>query len=181
MKEAQDFNVQNNKGHIDWIIFIPVVGLMLFSLVFVYSASAPFSAAKYQDVGKIFFDHLIRVILGLITLLIFSKIDYHVYKKAARPIFYFGLILLVAVLFKEEVNGAKRWLNFKIISIQPVEFMKFAMIIYFSHLLVEKQKVIKDFQDGFLPFIIWTVIICVLIALQPNFSNLILILLFLWL
>ncbi len=175
MKEAQDFNVQNNKGHIDWIIFIPVVGLMLFSLVFVYSASAPFSAAKYQDVGKIFFDHLIRVILGLITLLIFSKIDYHVYKKAARPIFYFGLILLVAVLFTEEVNGAKRWLNFKIISIQPVEFMKFAMIIYFSHLLVEKQKVIKDFQDGFLPFIIWTVIICVLIALQPNFSNLILI------
>ena len=69
---------ENTKGHIDWIIFIPVVALLLFSLVFVYSASAPISAEKFEDVGTLFSKHLVRVFLGLITLVIFSKIDYHI-------------------------------------------------------------------------------------------------------
>jgi cell division protein FtsW (lipid II flippase) len=36
---------------------------------------------------------------------------------------------------------------------QPVEFVKFAIVIYFSALLVKKQNVIKTFEYGFLPFI----------------------------
>lgn len=163
------------KGHIDWIIFLPVIGLMLFSLVFVYSASAPYSALKHQDTNKIFIDHLIRVIFGIITLVIFSKINYHVYKTFAKPIFYFGIILLVVVLITPAIHNVHRWIDLGIFSLQPVEYMKFAMVIYFSHLLVEKQKVIKDFQETFVPFIVWTAIICILIALQPNFSNLALI------
>lgn len=167
---------EDTKGHIDWIIFIPVVGLLLFSLVFVYSASAPISAEKFEDVGTLFSKHLVRVFLGLITLIVFSKIDYHIYEKLARPIFFVSIAMLVGVLiFGETINGAKRWLEIGPINFQPVEFAKFAMVIYFAYLLTQKQKVIKTFADGFFPFIIWTAIICLLIGLQPNFSNLVLI------
>jgi cell division protein FtsW len=141
---------EDTKGHIDWIIFIPVVGLLLFSLVFVYSASAPISAEKFEDVGTLFSKHLVRVFLGLITLIVFSKIDYHIYEKLARPIFFVSIAMLVGVLiFGETINGAKRWLEIGPINFQPVEFAKFAMVIYFAYLLTQKQKVIKTFADGF--------------------------------
>ncbi len=171
-------NIDNKSkiGHIDWIIFIPVIGLMLFSLVFVYSASAPISAEKFDSAGTLFWNHLFRVFLGLIVLVISSKIDYHIYEKLARPIFFIGITMLVSVLiFGDAKKGAKRWLELGPLSFQPVEYIKFAMVIYFSYLLTKKQKVIKNFEDGFLPFIIWTGLICSLIALQPNFSNLALI------
>jgi cell division protein FtsW len=61
------------------------------------------------------------------------------------------------------------------ISIQPVEFVKFAIVIYFSALLSKRQKVIKSFSEGFLPFLFWIILICILIALQPNFSNMFLV------
>lgn len=163
-------------GHIDWIIFIPVAALMLFSLVFVYSASAPISAEKFQSVDKLFWEHLIRVLIGLVVIVIFSKIDYRIYKKLAKPIMLTGIAMLVSVLIFGDVRkGAQRWISLGPISMQPVEFAKFAMIIYFSALLTKKQEVIKSFEDGFLPFLIWTALICVLIALQPNFSNMALI------
>ncbi len=163
-------------GHIDWLIFIPVVALMLFSLVFVYSASAPISLEKFQSVDKLFFEHLIRVLIGLVVLIVFSKIDYKLYEKIAKPIMLTGIIMLVSVLvFGDAKKGAQRWILLGPISVQPVEFAKFAMIIYFSALLTKKQQVIKSLEDGFLPFLVWTVLICVLIALQPNFSNMMLV------
>jgi cell division protein FtsW len=57
------------------------------------------------------------------------------------------------------------------LSFQPSEFVKLALVIHFAALLSKKQAVIKDFEKGFFPFILWTVIICFLIALQPNFST----------
>ncbi len=169
--------MKKNAGHIDWIIFIPVVGLLLFSLVFVYSASAPISADKFNgSVDVYFWNHAIRVGIAVLALIFFSKIDYRIYQKFAKPIMLIAIILLIAVLaVGDEHKGAKRWLSFGSFNMQPVETAKFAMIIYFSALLVHKQKIIKTFKEGFLPFIIWTVAICLLIALQPNFSNMALI------
>lgn len=168
--------IENQVGHIDWFIFLPVVGLLLFSMVFVYSASAPTSVEKFGSVDKLFINQVIRVAFSLIILIIFSKIDYHIYKKIAKPIILVAVASLVLVLIiGDELKGARRWLSFGPLSIQPVEYAKFAIVIYFSYLLVEKQKVIKTFYEGFLPFIFWIAIICVLIALQPNFSNMFLV------
>ena len=163
-------------GHIDWFIFLPVVGLLLFSIVFIYSASASYSAEKFGSVDYLFINHTIRVALSLLVIVIFSKIDYHIYQTFAKPIILFSILLLILVLiFGDELKGARRWISLGFFTVQPVEIAKFAIVIYFSALLVKKQSVIKNFQEGFLPFIFWIIIICVLIALQPNFSNMFLV------
>ena len=168
--------IGNQIGHIDWFIFLPVAGLLLFSMVFVYSASAPISAEKFGSVDKLFINQAIRVVFSLIILVIFSKIDYHIYQKIAKPIILTAIALLILVLIVgDELKGARRWVLFGPFSIQPVEYAKFAIVIYFSVLLVKKQKVIKTFNEGFVPFLFWIAIICVLIALQPNFSNMFLV------
>lgn len=168
--------MKKNAGYVDWLILIPVVGLMLFSLAFVYSASASIAELKFGSPDKLFFNHGARIFVGIILMLLVSKIDYHIWQKISKPLLIISVILLVVVLFAgEAAKGASRWLRLGFFSFQPSELAKFAMVLHFATLLTRKQDVIKDFKSGFLPFIIWTVIICGLIALQPNFSTMIVI------
>lgn len=160
------------KGHIDWLILLPIAGIMLFGLAFVYSASSAYSGLKLNSSEALFFSHLGKVILGLILILVFAKIDYHVYRKISKPFMTISVILLVLVLFiGSSAKGATRWINLGPISLQPSEIVKFAMVIHFASMLSAKQAVIKNFEQGFLPFIIWLSMISILIALQPNFST----------
>jgi len=161
-----------NIGYVDWIILIPIIALMLFSLSFVYSASASIAELKFGDAEKLFLNHSLRVLAGIFVIFIFAKIDYHFWSKISIYLLGIGVILLFIVLFSgTSIKGASRWLSLGPLSFQPSEFAKFAMVIHFATLLNKKQKFIKDFEKGFVPFIIWTGMICLLIALQPNFST----------
>jgi len=164
--------MKKNIGHIDWLILIPVVGLMLFSLAFVYSASATVAEVKFGAAEKLFLNHGLRIVIGIIVILIFAKIDYHILRKFSKPLLYISILLLIVVLFTgSEIKGASRWISIGVFNFQPSELAKFAMVLHFASLLTAKQEYIKDFKRGFLPFIIWAFIICGLIALQPNFST----------
>lgn len=160
------------KGHIDWFILLPVAGLMLFSLSFVYSASWAFADHKFDSTEVLFFNHLWRVLVGLVVIIVFSRIDYHFYRKISKPLMTIAIIMLVAVLIVgSSAKGATRWLDLGPIRIQPSEILKFALVIHFASMLAAKQKEIKYLYEGFLPFAIWTGMACFLIALQPNFST----------
>lgn len=160
------------KGHIDWIILLPIIALMLFSISFVYSASAPIAQYRFGDPELFFYSHTLRVLLGLIVIFVFAKIDYHIWQKISKPMILLGIILLIIVLVSgTSVKGASRWLNLGPLSFQPSEFAKFALVVHFAALLAVKQNIIKEFERGFFPFILWAGIICLLIGLQPNFST----------
>ena len=166
------------KGHIDWYILLPIAGIMLFGLSFVYSASSAYSGLKLDSNEALFFSHLSKVILGLVLMIVFAKVDYHIYRKISKPFLFISVILLILVLFMgSSAKGATRWLNFGPLSLQPSEIVKFALVIHFASMLSAKQAFIKDFEKGFLPFIIWLGIIAILIALQPNFSTMLVVLL----
>lgn len=159
-------------GHIDWMIFLPVIALMLFSLAFVYSASATFAEIKFGAADKLFREHLLRVLVGFAIIFVFSRVDYHIWRKLSKPMLFVSIMLLAAVLFTGmEAHGAARWIRLGPMSFQPTELAKFALVLHFAVLLSTKQDYIKDFKRGFLPFLIWTGVICGLIALQPNLSN----------
>lgn len=164
--------MKKNIGHIDWLIMIPVVGLMLFSLAFVYSASATIAEQKFGAAEKLLFNHGLRIVAGIVIMLLVSKIDYHFWKKISKPVLFTSIALLVVVLFTgETTKGASRWINLGFINFQPSELAKFAMVLHFAALLTVKQDYIKEFKRGFMPFMIWAIVICGLIALQPNFST----------
>lgn len=166
------------KGHIDWLILLPIAGIMLFGLAFVYSASSAYSGLKLNSSEALFFSHLSKVLLGLVLIIVFAKIDYHVYRKISKSFMTISVILLFLVLFiGSTAKGATRWINLGPLSLQPSEIVKFAMVIHFASMLSAKQAVIKNFEQGFLPFLIWLGMISILIALQPNFSTMMVVLL----
>lgn len=160
------------RSHIDWLILLPIAGIMLFGLAFVYSASSAYSGLKLDSSEALFYSHLTKVLLGLFLIIVFARIDYHIYRNLSKPFMTFSVFLLFLVLIVgSSAKGATRWIDIGPISIQPSEIVKFAMIIHFASMLSAKQGVIKSFEMGFLPFLIWLGMISVLIALQPNFST----------
>ncbi|MDC1068777.1 putative peptidoglycan glycosyltransferase FtsW [Candidatus Kapabacteria bacterium] len=160
------------KGHIDWLILLPVFTIMLFGLGFVYSASSSHALASNESDTFYFMKHLWKVLIGIVLIIVFAKIDYHIYRKFSKGLLFFSIILLVLVLFFGlNLKGANRWISVFGLTIQPSEIAKFAMVIHFASMLAAKQGVIKDFYKGFLPFLIWLGMMCLLIAAQPNFST----------
>ena len=162
----------NEKGRIDWFILIPVCALMLFGIAFVYSASAYKAEIFYGNSEMFFFKHGVRILLGIILILVFSNIDYHIWQKLSKKILTVAIIPLVLVFFiGSEMKGAHRWIDLGPVNFQPSEFAKFALVLHIATLLTVRKDVIKDFQLGLMPLLIWSGLVCGLIALQPNFST----------
>lgn len=128
----------------------------------IYSASA-------QD-SQMVLRQAISFGVGFIAMFICAQIPPKVY-QAVSPYFYiFALFMLVMVLVIGETRmGAKRWISLPGIgSMQPSEFMKFAMPLmmawYFSR---------RPFPPKFLDIIIALVLMIipfVLVALQPDLN-----------
>ncbi|NLO20095.1 MAG: FtsW/RodA/SpoVE family cell cycle protein [Ignavibacteria bacterium] len=160
------------KGHIDWYILLSVVGLMLLSIAFVYSASASIAEARYAHSDVLFINHTIRVLIGLVILFAFAKFDYHKLEKVSFPIILLSILLLIFVYFSNTtLNRTYRWISLGPISFQPSELAKFALVLHFACIISQREELIKNFKYGFLPLMLWTTIIVALIAFQPNFST----------
>jgi cell division protein FtsW len=161
------------KGNLDWFILLPVLAMLMASVVFVYSASAPVAALKFGGQSALFTKQIIMVIIAISSMIICSKFNYHNWEKLAKPIMYITVGLLIAVLaWGTEYNGGKRWLSIgPLPDFQPVELVKVALVIFFASMITKRQEYIKTLEKGFLPFLFWLLAVCILIYMQPNFSN----------
>lgn len=160
------------RGHNDWFILLSVLGIMFFSIAFVYSASSGFADEKTGSSETFFWSHAIRVLAGIAVMLVLSRIDYHWLERWSKPLLVIALGMLLYVLFEgTKMKGATRWLSLGPISFQPSEFAKFALIMHLGVMLADKRSYINDFKFSFLPMMLWVVVTCALVALQPNLST----------
>jgi len=162
------------KPHIDWLIFFSALTLMLFSIAFVYSAGIFFATYKGMRPEGLLMSHFIKVVLAIFIMMLVSKIDYHNWSKISIWLMFASLISLIIVLVAgKQVGGAERWINLGFMTFQPSELAKFSMIIHFATLINRKGESIKELKYGYLPFMLWIALFSALIALQPNFSMII--------
>ena len=153
-------------------LFISVIILSLFGLLMVYSSSSIWAEYKFSDPFKYVKNQGIFLIVGIIIMYIVSKIDYKKYYKYASKIFLVCFALIILVLFVgTERNGSKSWFGVGSFGIQPSEFMKLAMIIFTSKYLYNNRKDIGNIKKGVLPILGLTLIVFLLIMLQPDFGT----------
>ena len=142
------------KGSMDYIILTVVLIILACGIIMVLSASAPSSLSESGDSYKYFRRQAGAAGIGIVAMLIVSKIDYRIYKKF-NWIIYIVVIALLAITaytpLGTEDKGAKRWLNLGFISFQPSELAKTGFIIFFASLLSDIKRAgnIKKFWKGF--------------------------------
>lgn len=160
--------------HFDHILLFVVVALMGIGLVMVYSASSVTSLAKMSDGLYFFKRQLIWVVIGLLSMIIFSNIDYRRLEKFAIPLLgiaVFFLILIFVPGISRDVGGARRWIRFGSIGFQPSEFAKLCFVLYLAHSISSKQDKMKSLTQGVLPDLLITGLLFGLILKEPNLSS----------
>ena len=100
-----------------------------------------------------------------------ANFNYVRLKKIRYPLLIISLVALVLVFtpFGVENYGAKRWIKFFGITIQPSEIVKFAFVVYAAAYFSNKPERALSFA-GILPVLGVGGGICVLIMLEPNMS-----------
>ncbi len=153
-----------------WIILI----LLGFGLVMVYSASAPI--AQHETGNPFFFAERqgIYVLLAIIVLYYFSRVDLDFWERITFPLMGVSLIALVIVFVPVigiSVNGSHRWINFLVVRLQPSELLKFSLLLFLARYVVRKGELLGRFKEGLWPIFVVLGLLGVLLLLQPDFGS----------
>ncbi len=125
-------------GFHDYSLIFIVLFLLAFGLVMLYSTSSYEAALKYGDSAFYLKKQLLATLIGLVGMVITAFFPYTVWRKLAWPAFGVAAALIVAIIpFGTEAGGAKRWIYFGPVSVQPAEIAKVAIIMA-TALLIEK-------------------------------------------
>jgi len=153
----------------DLVLVAVVIALGIFGLLMLYSAGTDFSLRTYKSASYIINKQMLWIGIGTLVAFIFSRIDYHFWRKFSVPLMGLTIVLLFAVLITNDVrNNAVR--TFFGGSVQPSELAKLATIIYLSVWLYSKRENLKDIQLGLIPLAFILGVIGGLIVLQPDLS-----------
>ena len=158
----------------DKVLFFSVILLMILSLFMIYSSSFIWALYKFNNPFKYVINQGIFVIIGIIGMLIISKIDIKLYYKKANLILLVCIILLILVLIPGIGiirNGSRSWFGIGQFGIQPSEFSKLGLIIFTSKYLTRSNKFLKDYKKGVFPILIILFLIFGLIMLEPDFGT----------
>ena len=125
----------------DDTLLVVVLILVGIGLVLLYSTSAYNGRVKFHDSFYYLKKQGFATLVGLLGMVIISRIDYHRWVPFAIPGYLMAIFLSVAVmLFGDEYNGSKRWLSFGPFSFQPSEFAKVAVILFLACLVSRNVK-----------------------------------------
>jgi len=161
------------KLHPDKWLFAATVGLALFGVVMVYSASA---VMAQRENGSQFYYVIKQGIwtgIGLVVMLVAMQFDY-VRLKDRRIVYGLLLIatvMLLAVFAFPSINGARRWIKFSKFSIQPSELSKLSLVIFLAYFLERRADQVKSFLGTFVPCAFVTGMLAVLIVAEPDLGT----------
>ncbi|AGA64704.1 Cell division protein FtsW [Liberibacter crescens BT-1] len=161
-----------------WTIdrFFLVAFVLLMGLGLMLSFAASPSVAERLGLDGFYFvkRHVLYILPSLAVMLFLSFLSPRQVRRVALLLLVFSLVAMVMALFYGvEIKGARRWISFLGISIQPSEFMKPAFVVICAWLFAEQVRQ-PEIPGNLFSIILFGMIISLLIA-QPDFGQSILV------
>lgn len=162
----------NKEKRGDYLLIIAVILLALIGMLFIYSASNYSAQKTYGDALYFVKKQGVGIAMGIVAMIGVSFFDYKKIKKFTLPIAIIAFITLILVFVPGigvENYGAKRWIGFGGVTIQPSEIAKFSLILFSATYVSSNPEKICTFK-GILPILLFGAANCLLIILEPNMS-----------
>ena len=130
-----------------WTVLLYVL-IVAAGWISITSASYDDSAADLLSFSHFYMKQLMWIGMAWVAAIIVLLLDERFYHMFAYPAYLGGIALLVAaLLFGREVNGAKAWFEFGSLRVQPVEFAKIATALALARVMSEYSFSINRFGD----------------------------------
>jgi len=172
----KSFSKKKKKSYseVDFPLVAVTVALVLFGLLMVYSASSYENIVTGQQSYSDFIRQGFFAFIGLFIMVFFmTNIDYHrMTLPKTKVLLVVVLALNVAVILFDPVKGARRWLRFGGMSLQPSELAKFTMVLLAANLLkrMEFLTAKKKWLQTFKVFVVMGIFAGIIVVLQKNLS-----------
>lgn len=172
MTKSSRKNLLQTTEELRWDLWLAAaaIGLTLFGVIMVYSASA-----GTKNPNAFLYGQIRYAAMGLIAMLVLRRIDYH---RLAQPSVVYGflgacVILLLVVFLFPKVNNAHRWILFKGFSAQPSELAKIALVIFLAWFLSERERDgdLENFWATIAPASVVMGLLAVLILKEPDLGT----------
>lgn len=174
VKEKEQLKLIVKKKALDYGLLIVVLVLLAIGLVMILSASAPYALRTEGDSYFYVKRQLIFAVIGIICMLVISKIDYRILNSRLSYLAYIGGLGLMALVLVPgigvERNGALRWIKIAGIQFQPSEIMKIGLILILATLIAKDPSRIKKFWSGLVPILCTALPVFGLLVIQDHLS-----------
>ncbi len=172
IKQWADTNIKGDQK-----IWAIVIALAIISVFVVYSATGALAYRNMESIEHYLFKHAGLILLSLAAMWVAHKIDYRYYYKLSKLGLWLSIPLLIyAWKAGVNINDASRWITIPIINqiFQPSDLAKLSLIAAMAGMLSKRQQNIGDFKDVVVPMVLWSGVICGLIAMADLSSAILL-------
>lgn len=158
----------------DYILLMTTLALVGIGIVMVYSTSAILAADRFQDPYYFLKRQAIYAGAGFLFMLLAMFFPHRPLRRLAYPILLGSILLLLAVLIPGigyRAGGSMRWIKMGTFSFQPSELAKLGLVIFLAYFLAKKDEKIRKFYVGFLPTVVLSGLVIILVLKEPDFGT----------
>jgi rod shape determining protein RodA len=132
-------NFNERPSRVDKVQLMAVLGLMIISVLFVYSATTVNDiSSELVWYKQTYFKQIIWFLLGICACIGICTVDYHSLSRWSVVAYGVTILALIAVIIPHigsKRYGAMRWIDLGSFQFQPSEFAKLAFILAQAHFL----------------------------------------------
>lgn len=122
----------------DYVLLLSSLGLVVLGLLLIYSGSSRSYTGPIASFSNPVAKQLVFAFVGIVAMLLVSKLDYHYLTHYAWVLYAVGLLSLVVILLVgQSTFGSTRWFNVGPMQVQPSEFAKLATILALARFFSE--------------------------------------------
>ena len=172
-KNTKPKKIEAGRHEMDYTFMFLIILLACCGLVMLLSASTPAANTKMNNSYYFFIRQLAYVLIGIVGMVVLSNIKYTIYKKLAVPVMAICFLLLILVAIPgvgKEFNGSRRWLGTESFQVQPSEFMKPTIAVFFAFLLDREKKELGKSKAVY-KYIAIIGVLFILMMLEPHLSG----------
>jgi cell division protein FtsW len=159
----------------DYTLIISILLLSIFGLVMIYSASMASAVQRYGVSSDYFYQkQKLFLLAAALIFMFFAAFPYKAMKSnriLGAMVFSSLAGLVFLFVFGHVAGNAQSWFRIGSFSLQPSEFVKLCVIIYLAAVYAKKQAYINQFNNGVVPPLAYLILVCGLIAIQPDFGT----------
>ena len=158
-----------------WYMLVGLIAvLVVIGLVMVLSSSSVQSERDFGSTWSYFLRQCIWATIGVGALVVTARVDYRRWRPMIPMLLFISITLLFVVLVPGvgvRSNGARSWLVFGPIRLQPTELVKLALLLFCADLLSKRASLLDNFGMTLGPVLIVVGVVGGLVMLQPDLGG----------
>jgi len=153
------------------LLALATLALVAFGLVMVFSSTSATATLGGGNASAYLVRQAVYAVAGLAAMIAFTRFDYRKLRPLA-PSFLLGSLALCLAVFAlgAQVNGARRWIAFGPIGLQPSELLKLALALWIPARLLRRPRP-RTLGELAKPVGLMVAISCGMIAAQPDLGT----------